>query len=109
MAMSRRQGMSNAMMSPGVDLTESQLSGTRMRMSVREFLGINLKRESRGVPAGVRIVVLATYVGFIAVVSGYAVSFGPLAAAALIMAAYALATWCAVWILRSHRRRHSAS
>ena len=77
-------------------------------MTLREFLGINLRNESRGVPVPLRVAVLTTYLCFIGVVTYFAVSLGPFVAVLLVALGFALATRCAVWLLRSFRRRHPA-
>lgn len=79
-----------------------------MSMTLREFLGTNLRSESRGVPVRVRAAVVTAYVCFIAAVTYFAVSLAPFVTFVLVLIAYALGTWCAVWLLRSYRRRHPA-
>lgn len=79
-----------------------------MTMPLREFLGINLRNEGRGVPVRLRIPVLTAYVCFIGVVTYFAVSLKPYVAGLLVALAFALATWCAVRLFRSYRRRHPA-
>lgn len=80
-----------------------------MSMTLREFLAINLRNESRSVPVRVRVAVLTTYLCFIAVVSYFAAFSGPFVSGVLVVLAFALATWCAVWLFRSYRGRHPAS
>lgn len=48
-----------------------------MSMTLREFLAINLRNESRSVPVRVRVAVLTTYLCFIAVVTTSPPSRGP--------------------------------